>query len=244
MKRMHMPRIDPRYWLAITLASIFGTNLGDLYAHDSGLGILPGLALLAVLAALVFGAERADRRPHEVYYWAVIIIIRTGATNIADWLQFKAHIPQLALSIGLAALMAVLAWRATQLDARHGAEVEGGELPDTGAVYWSAMLTAGVFGTVVGDYASHNLGQEIASLGLGALLAVALFAWRKTAATTIALYWVILGIARSAGTAIGDLIAENPRLDIGLPIATLMTGTAFVAVLMLWRSRGKALVAA
>ena len=86
MKRRHMPRVDPRYWLAITLASIFGTNSGDLYAHELGLGIAPGLAILAALAALVFIAERADAATRTLYYWLVIIIIRTGATNIADYL--------------------------------------------------------------------------------------------------------------------------------------------------------------
>ncbi|MDB5866617.1 MAG: putative integral rane protein, partial [Betaproteobacteria bacterium] len=40
MKRVHVPTIDGRYWMAITLASIFGTNLGDFYAHQSGLGLI------------------------------------------------------------------------------------------------------------------------------------------------------------------------------------------------------------
>ncbi len=30
MKPIHVPRIDNRYWLAILLASVFGTNIGDL----------------------------------------------------------------------------------------------------------------------------------------------------------------------------------------------------------------------
>ncbi len=38
MKQIHMPRVDAQYWTATTLASVFGTNLGGFYAHESGLG--------------------------------------------------------------------------------------------------------------------------------------------------------------------------------------------------------------
>jgi hypothetical protein len=34
-------------------------------------------------------------------------------------------------------------------------------------------------------------------------------------------------------------LAENKFLHIGLPISTLVTGIAFVAVLVFWRSRAK-----
>ena len=78
--------MNKRYWTAITLASVFGTNTGDLYAHESGLGIAKGLAVLALLIAVVFAIERFKHRRHEAYYWLVLILIRTGVTNIADYL--------------------------------------------------------------------------------------------------------------------------------------------------------------
>jgi uncharacterized membrane-anchored protein len=109
MKQIHMPRVDARYWAAITMASIFGTNLGDLYAHESGLGIVAGVGILAILAAIVFVAERRDAVPRELYYWLVIIIIRTGATNIADYLAFRVKIPAIPLSIALGLGIAALA---------------------------------------------------------------------------------------------------------------------------------------
>jgi len=67
MKAIHVPRINARYWYAITLASVFGTNLGDSYSHDSGLGIgdwladnrlLTGAAFVAVLLFM-----RSGERP-------------------------------------------------------------------------------------------------------------------------------------------------------------------------------------
>ena len=51
MKIAHIPRVNARYWSAITFASLFGTNLGDLYAHEAHLGIVLGTSLLAALAA-------------------------------------------------------------------------------------------------------------------------------------------------------------------------------------------------
>ena len=103
MKYIHVPRIDARYWTGITLASVFGTNLGDFYAHESGLGIVQGLAVLALLAAIVFVIERFEQRRHQAYYWLVIILIRTGATNIADYLAYRARVPELSLTLGLVA---------------------------------------------------------------------------------------------------------------------------------------------
>jgi uncharacterized membrane-anchored protein len=235
MKPFHTPAVDARYWVAITLASIFGTNLGDFYSHASGLGIVWGLCLLAAVALVVFLAERTDRRSHEAYYWLVIIIIRTGATNIADYLAFRVHISPAFLTVGLALVMGAVAWRATKAAGAAASDV--GRLPQTDAPYWVAMLAAGVFGTVLGDVCSHVLGQTTASIGLGLLLGVVWFVFQRRVATSPGSYWLTVSVARTAGTALGDWLAENPSVDIGLPLATVLTGAVFVSVLCLWPSR-------
>ncbi|WP_195763491.1 hypothetical protein [Duganella guangzhouensis] len=219
MKTVHIPAVNPRYWTAITLASICGTNLGDLYAHTTHLGIMQGLLILCVIAAAVFAAERADQRVHEAYYWLVILIIRTGATNIADYLAFRVHIPMPVLIVGLAAALAMLAWR-TRRDAATAS------VPNTDAAYWIAMLIAGVFGTVSGDALSHLIGQGYASICLSLLLAAVLW-WNPGAGA----YWLIVATARTAGTAIGDWLAENQLMNIGLPLCTLITVCVFASVL-------------
>lgn len=236
MKYIHTPQVNVRYWTAITLASVFGTNLGDYYAHETKLGIVSGLAVLALFAALVFVVERLEAKRHEVYYWLVIILIRTGATNIADYLAFRVRIPPLALTLGLVALLCLFGW-GTQ---RASRATTSQALPKTDTAYWLAMLTAGVFGTVVGDICSHIVGQGVASIVLTVILLSVLLAGRGRAAQIIALYWTTVAIARTAGTAIGDWLAENKLLNIGLPLSTLLTGVAFVAVLVLWRSPKRA----
>ena len=237
MQARHLPAITPRYWAAITLASIFGTNMGDFYAHESGLGLLGGLPILLVLFLAAYVAERFDRLSHDAWYWLCIIILRTGATNIADYgasTRRGLGIDRLVFSAGLAILIAVLAWWSGR--AERAAEGEG-KLPQTGAVYWVTMLAAGVFGTVFGDYFEHAIGEGYAAILLSAVLALAFVGyWRKILPAPY-LYWATVATARTTGTALGDWLAENDMLKIGLPICTLGSGLVFVALLALWRDR-------
>jgi uncharacterized membrane-anchored protein len=238
MQIAHIPKVNARYWSAITLASLFGTNMGDLYAHEAHLGILVGTSILAALAACVFLAERRDPAPRELYYWLVIIVIRTGATNIADY--FKHIVPWVVFGVILTALLAGFAWLSQRGDARREAVAEAQGMPNTGTAYWLAMLSAGVFGTFIGDVCSKLIGKGYASLGLGALLLVALAMWRRDGAHRFWLYWLALAVARTAGTAMGDWLAETEALGIGLPLSTLITGTVFVLILLLWPRKGGA----
>jgi|GEM_PF-400168 uncharacterized membrane-anchored protein len=264
MKQIHTPRIDTRYWTGITLASVFGTNMGDFYAHESGLGITKGIAVLALLAAAVFVVERFEHRRHEAYYWLVIILIRTGATNIADYLAYRVHIPIMILTLSLVGLLAFFGWgtrrrllehnrtgttfglarvlgRSAQPDDGGSEAALQGEaspsLPETNAAYWLAMLSAGVLGTVAGDICEHLLGEGAAVVVLTAVLLAVLAAGRGQAAQLIALYWATVAVARTAGTAIGDWLAENRIIHVGLAVSTLLSGITFVAVLVLWKSR-------
>lgn len=239
MKSIHIPRVDARYWCAIALASLFGTNLGDLWAHNSGLNKLVGLIPLTVLAAIVFALERRDRTPREAYYWLVIAIIRTGATNIADYFKKMISWPLFGAVLAVAMIAtAILSLR--HLDDADPDEVatERQGMPRAGAAYWSAMLSAGVLGTFYGDVASKTIGKPMASLSLLVLLLCMIGARTKLPAYRFWLYWLVVAVARTFGTAAGDLLADDPRLDIGLGLSTLITGLTFLAVLTLW-SRGR-----
>jgi uncharacterized membrane-anchored protein len=228
MKPQHLPQVDLRYWAAITMASVFGTNMGDLYAHESGLGIVRGLLLLAVFAAVAFLFERRDQRAHVAWYWLAIVVIRTGATNIADYMAFRMKIEPVLLAVSLCALLAALGWFTHRAATRNTAEGQR-LMPKTDGMYWAAMLTAGVLGTVLGDDAAHLIGLGWASLGLGAALALVLATTRGIFPTIMG-YWAAIGLARTAGTAIGDFLAERDGLHLGLPVSTLITGTLFILV--------------
>jgi uncharacterized membrane-anchored protein len=192
-------------------------------------------ALLAVLAAAAFVTERSSKRRIEAYYWVVIILIRTGATNIADYLAFRVRVPAVALTLAPVALLCAFAWRTHRTSFAEGESSEA--LPKTDAFYWIAMLTAGVFGTVMGDICEHTVGEGVACIALSALLFAVLITGRGRGAQSIPLYWSTIAVARTAGTAIGDWLAENKFLNIGLPLSTLATGMFFVTVLVFWRTR-------
>ena len=235
MRTRHVPAIDRRYWFGIAFASIFGTNLGDFYAHESGLGLDIGLLVLALLFTATYLVEARDPTTREAYYWLAIIIVRTGATNIADYLAFRVRVPAPLLVSGLAAAIAVLAWRGAARRAQASLDPTSPALARTNLTYWAAMLAAGVFGTVVGDICSHRFGQGPASIALIMTLAVLLAVAGSRVATGLAAYWCAVALARTAGTCIGDWLAENRILHLGLPLSTLLTGTAFVAILTFWR---------
>ena len=240
MKAIHVPSIDARYWAGITMASVFGTNTGDWFAFRSGLGILGGLPILAILVAAVFLLERRHQRQNEVWYWLVIILIRTGATNIADFAcggRFLG-INRIVFSAALAAF--IFAMAASQ----RGKNVAPG-LPRTDAIYWTMMLAAVVLGTAAGDAVLGALGGPAgmggvhASLLLGAMLAALLLYGRAGRIQLLFYYWLTICVARTAGTAVADMLAENRTLNIGLPASTILTGVIFVAVLWFWKSPRK-----
>lgn len=232
MQTTHTPVANTRYWAAITLASVLGTNFGDLYAHESGLGLIQGLGLLLPLFLLVLWAERRDATPREAYYWTAIVLVRTAATNIADFAAYKAHIHLLLLTAAMGLLLALLVrpWKVGPT----GRGAIG--LGNTSALYWAAMLTAGTFGTALGDYLSIRFGLGPAGVGLGLFWGAVWLVTRHGVLTTVLGYWCAIALVRTAGTSIGDFLAENPRIGLGLPGATVCSLLAFVAVLTLWRS--------
>jgi uncharacterized membrane-anchored protein len=237
MQKIHVPQLGARYWIALCLASVFGANMGDFFAHDIGLGHVAGLPFLAAGLVAVFVVERFDRAVHEIHYWLAIVIVRTAATNLADFFSVDLRLPKPWVMAGLAALLALsvaAAWQFVWHKAPDKDDAQDNLLrADYG--YWLAMLIAGTTGTVMGDFFSHDLhlGNAVASVVLSALLAPFFVAgaWRRW---SLPLYWSTIVMIRAAGTTVGDLIAARHAL--GLPLSTAVTGVVFVGFLLLWRN--------
>jgi uncharacterized membrane-anchored protein len=68
--------------------------MGDLFARNLGLGHVAGLPFLAIALAIVMVAARFDRVQHESYYWIAIVIVRTAATNFADFATGDMNLPR------------------------------------------------------------------------------------------------------------------------------------------------------
>ncbi len=208
MQAIHSPPVGRRYWIALSLASVAGANLGDVCAHDLHAGHLRGLAPLALLFGAVLMLERRSRRPGERWYWLAILIVRTAATNLADLADHDLRLPILAVIAGLTALLL-----ATLLPRRAN---RSSGLPPTDARYWAAMLIAGTLGTALGDAMAGVIGLAPACVLLALLLG--------TAAALRARYWPAVVVIRTAGTCVGDFSAAAVGLvpSTGLALAALI----------------------
>jgi uncharacterized membrane-anchored protein len=239
MRDQHLPALGSRFWAALCFASVFGANMGDFFAHDLGLGHVAGLPFLALAFAVILIIERIDRVAHEIYYWLAIVVIRTAATNLADFFcgDLRLSRPAVMAALGLAlAIVVALVWNAwRQSDAR---ELDKRALVlRADATYWLSMLLAGTLGTVLGDYFSHDLhlGNAWASIALGLVLAGAFAIGSKGLIWSATCYWTTVVLVRGAGTSVGDFFAQHNRL--GLTLSTATTGLAFAVLLLLWNGR-------
>ncbi len=223
-KPRHAPTSGLPFWIALSLASILGCNTGDWYA--SFFGFLAGLPALAAAFAIVAVLERRDDSGTLAWYWLAIVIVRTAATNLAD---FVSH--QIGMTNTLAGLTALLlAFLALiHVRRRDGRATTTNGLPAIDGLYWSTMLTAGTLGTALGDFSSFRtgLGLGLASVLLSLLVAV-LIAIKSARGGTIALsYWLVVVVIRTAGTSVGDWFAHA----LGLWQSTAVFAVVFVGFL-------------
>jgi uncharacterized membrane-anchored protein len=212
------------YWLAMLAASAFGTNLGDLWAGTLFPGLTTSLAsLLAIcLAAVIFHRRAAART--EAGYWLAIVAMRAAATNLADIFTHDLALGYLTSSLLLAGLT-LFAARYTHPDVSHSPRVDN--------AYWTAMFIAGVFGTVAGDLIHHTIGMLTASAALCVTLAGLILLREARAPTSMLLFWSIVMAERCAGTAIGDALASQRAIGMGVPIASVCSGMLTLASLWL-----------
>jgi uncharacterized membrane-anchored protein len=237
MQPIHLPTVAPRYWVALCIASIFGANMGDFFARNIGLGHVAGLPFLAAALVAVIVAERFDRLQHQAYYWIAIVIVRTAATNFADFAAGDMKLPRIWIIAALTIILAAALWATWQFVWRRSAYRADGASTvlraDTG--YWVCMFIAGTLGTVIGDFCSHNLQLDDggASLLLGPIVAVLFIVGRNGLLRFLPFYWLTVVAIRAAGTSVGDLISGRNML--GLPLSTAVTGILLVALLVVWK---------
>src|ERR1700687_5833631 len=234
MQPIHLPALGARYWSALCLASIFGANMGDLCARNLGLGHVAGLPFLAIALAIVMIAERFDRILHQAYYWIAIIIVRTAATNFADFAAGDLKLPRIWVMAALAVLLVAALWLLWQFAWRRRADKTDNLLrADLG--YWVCMFIAGTLGTVMGDFCSHNLGLDDggAAILLSPIVAILFLVGRQGPIRLLPFYWLTVVAIRAAGTAVGDFVSGRHML--GLPLSTAVTGFLFVALLIVWK---------
>jgi uncharacterized membrane-anchored protein len=244
MQDRHVPFLGPQYWTVLVLASIAGANMGDFVAEYLALGHVKGLPVLGLVLAAVLIAERRDNGFHTGWYWLAIVVIRTAATNLADFLTVDLRFGQLWTIAGLSVLLfavfpmarsEVRLFMSAVLIARAG---EKGR-PTTDFSYWLTMIVASTLGTVLGDWCTFGLGLGAlkSSVVLSLVLSMVFALHLRRPFPRLLLYWITIVAVRAACTAIGDVLARDPHLHLGLALSTALTFAAVVVFAWLWRAR-------
>src|SRR3954447_26005911 len=146
VKRIHVPAGGLRYWVALCAASILGCNTGDAFA--SVFGFLNGLPILLALFGICLFFERRDNWPRQVYYWLAILVVRTAATNLADFADQRLRTAAFGV-MGLL-LLGALVTRHFMLRTAEDRQPDEGVLDRVDWLYWATMLVAGTLGTALG----------------------------------------------------------------------------------------------
>jgi uncharacterized membrane-anchored protein len=238
----NLPTIAPRYWTAILVASMAGANMGDFVSHHLHLGHTRGLLPLAVTFALILWAESRAKVASEAYYWLAIIVMRTAATNLADLATHDLKLNYGVTEAGLTAMLVVilLADRARGRASAAGRQDIGGRsLPATDPPYWAAMLVAGTLGTASGDFTAGNLGLglSLGSVILLAIFGIVLLVSLRYGGMTKPWYWASIVAARTAGTTMGDFVANPHGLGLGLSLSTVCTCGLLAGIVVLWSDK-------
>lgn len=232
------PQITPRYWGAIMLASMCGTNLGDFFPDMLKMDLRVELVLLAGLFGGIFLVDRFLKRGIELLYWVTILVVRAAATALADYCTSIKHFAPEIVGISLAALMvvAILVEKSAESSEvfQTGDSALRRDKPAAGLHYWTTMLVAGTLGTVVGDGIGHAFSSPEIGFPFSALLATvavaAMFTIRAQLKWSLGpSYWIAIVAVRWWGANTGDIF----KYLTSLPFSMAVTAAAMTAMLTL-----------
>ena len=228
-----LPKINAAYWTTLGAASVFGTNTGDFVSDQLKIGHLAGLPWLAAVLVILFLAARYSSWKSAIFFWLIIITVRTAATNVGDafhdfGIGFGTSLPIVLL------LFAMVVGAYARFSPARAVDDNNIRVSP---LYWVCMIMAGVLGTIGGDAASFGVGLTTwgTALVFGVAAILGLFAWRNGRILQPIYYWITLALIRTAGTGGGDAFAHL----LGLTSSTLVTGAVFFALVayFYWFSR-------
>lgn len=168
-----------------------------------------------------------------IWFWIVKILCTTVGETAADFLNVTLGFGLTGTSVVTGVLLAVVL--AFQFRAR-------GYIP---ALYWLTVTLVSVFGTLVTDNLTDELGVplEASTLIFAGLLAVTFLAWFASERTLSihsiytrrreAFYWLAILFTFALGTAAGDLLAES--LGLGYLVTGLIVAALIAADTIAWR---------
>lgn len=168
-----------------------------------------------------------------VYFWVIKVLCTTVGETAADFLNVNLNLGLTGVSVVTGILLVIA------LAAQFGASryVPGR--------YWLAVALVSVFGTLVTDNLTDNIGLplEASTVIFGALLALTFLVWYLTENTlsihsivTVrreSFYWLTILFTFALGTATGDLMAEV--LGLGYLVTGAIVAALITIIAVAWR---------
>jgi uncharacterized membrane-anchored protein len=186
-----------RYWLAVTLVSVFGTLVTDNLTDNVGLPLEASTVIFAVLLALTFLAwYRAEKTlsihsifttRREAFYWLAILFTFALGTATGDLMAEVLGLGYLVTGAIVASLIAVtaIAWR-------FGL--------NSVLAFWIIYILTRPLGASIGDLLSQP--SDLGGLGLGATV------------TSVIFLVGIVGIVAYLSVTKADVIRNSPDAEI------------------------------
>ena len=180
------------------------------------------------------GALLLNKVPEvTIWFWIIKILCTTVGESAADYLNVNLGWGLTGTSIATGVLFAIVL--TIQVSLRR--YVAG--------VYWLTVVLVSVFGTLVTDNMTDNLGVplETSTIVFSVLLGLVFLAWYRSEGTLSihsiytrrreGFYWLAILVTFALGTAVGDLISEG--LGVGYLRTGLLCAGLIAAVTIAWR---------
>ncbi|GAA3109975.1 hypothetical protein GCM10010464_86040 [Pseudonocardia yunnanensis] len=168
-----------------------------------------------------------------IYFWIIKVLCTTVGESAADFLNVNLNFGLTGTSVVTGVLLAIA------LAVQFGADRY---VPSR---YWLAVALVSVFGTLVTDNLTDNVGLplEISTLIFSVLLALTFLAWYSSERTLSihsivtrrreAFYWLAILFTFALGTATGDLMAEV--LGLGYVVTGAIVASLIAVIAVAWR---------
>ncbi len=169
-----------------------------------------------------------------LYFWIIKVLCTTVGESAADFLNVDLNLGLTGVSIITAVLLVgclIFQFRANRYLASR---------------YWLAVAIVSVFGTLVTDNLTDNIGLplEASTLIFGVLLGLTFLMWFRSERTLSihsiftrrreAFYWLAILFTFALGTATGDLMAEV--LGLGYLVTGIIVASLIAITTVAWRA--------
>lgn len=168
-----------------------------------------------------------------IFFWIIKVLCTTVGESAADFLNYNLNWGLTATSVVTGLLLAVVL--TVQMSLRRY----------VAAVYWLTVMLVSVFGTLITDNLTDNLGVPLvtSTLVFSGLLALVFLGWYASERTLSihsiytrrreSFYWLAILVTFALGTATGDLVSEE--LGVGY-LGTGLLCVALIAIITVaWR---------